>query len=278
MLSDFLMGVMKLAIAGLFIWGLHEQAERSIELDRATAEEEGRRQDLRLLRQDILERQRIAESLVRQAHLILALRLAGEPASDHEAAVMRTVDGLAVGLAAGLHCEARRSLREILTDAGDRPGDLPKGDCEQNTGFNVIDDNRTWPHAWTEELDGMRRSVERKLSDLDQELVRTDVTVGRLSLMANGYIVIGAVLAICMLVMQTAVDLFASGGNERAGPRRATGAGWRPEGPLPGSSGDRVGPTSVRPTDAGHQASLTGGDRRATVLDRGAGRARPASS
>ena len=215
MILDLFTGATKLAIAGLFIWGLHQHAEQSIEVDRTVAEEERLLRDLQLLRQDLIERRRLAEGLVGQAELILALQPAGKPASDDEAAAMRAVDGLAVGLAAGLHCQARQSMRGILEETGEASADLPTGGCEPNAGLNVIGGNRTWSHAWTEELDGMRRSVERKLSDLDRDLEWTGGRVDGLSLIGNAYIRAGAILAICMIVLQTALDLFGPGRNGR---------------------------------------------------------------
>ncbi|MYE58912.1 MAG: hypothetical protein F4X35_04940 [Alphaproteobacteria bacterium] len=218
MIADVLTGLMKLAIAGLFMWGLYGHAEQSVELDGEVVEKERRLQELRLVRQDLVERIRLAEGLVAQAETLLALRPEGEPAGDDEAAAMRAVDRFAVGLAAGFHCRARLSFQAILADAGDGPGNDRAGGCEPNPGSTLVEGGRTWPAAWTEELDGMRRGVERKLSDLDRELEQADGRVGRLQLIGNVYIMSGAFLAILMLVLQTAISvggLFGSGGTGR---------------------------------------------------------------
>ena len=218
MIADVFTGLLKLAVAGLFIWGLHGHAERSIELDGTIAEKERRLQEVRLLRQDLVERRRLAEGLVIQAETVLALRPAGEFAGDGEATARRAVDRFAVGLAAGHHCRARLSLLAILADAGDGPADFRAGSCEPNARSKLVEGSGTWPAAWTEELDGMRRGIVRKLSDLDRELEQTDGRMGRLQLIGNVYIMSGAFLAILILVMQTAVSiggLFGSGGTGR---------------------------------------------------------------
>ena len=77
MISDLFMGLMKLTITGLFIWGLCGHADQLIELDRAVVEEERRLQGLGWMRQDMVERLRLAEGLVLQAETILASRSAG---------------------------------------------------------------------------------------------------------------------------------------------------------------------------------------------------------
>ena len=159
------------------------------------------------MRQDMVERLRLAEGLVLQAETILAARPAGEASSDHEAAATHGIDRFAAGLAARLHWQARLSIRTILEDAEEGSGEPRKGGCERIAGLNVVEGAWTWPVVWTKELDGMRRRVERRLSDLDRELERSDGRMGRLHLIGNAYIKAGTFLGVFMLVMQTAMSI-----------------------------------------------------------------------
>ena len=216
-MSVFLTAVIKVTIVGLFILGLFGHADGSVELEGARAAEEKRLQGLRRTRLDLVERWRLAENLVLQAETILALRSAGEGSSDDKAVGMREIDRFAAGLAGRLHCQARLSMREILVDAGEGPSDPPNSACEGPLEFHVGKGAIAWPDAWTEELDGMQRRVDRKLSDLDQELERTDGRVGQLHLIENVYIWASAFFAVFLVVMQTAISLGGLFGSHRNG-------------------------------------------------------------
>ncbi len=218
MISDVFMGLMKLVVLGIFIWGVTEHADRSIELDRTMAEQEKRLQSLRHARQDLVERRRLAESLAMHAETILTFRSARERWSGSETVVTQGTNQFAVEAANRFYCQAWLSMRNIVTNTGAFLGDLQSGECGEVARFHVDDQAREWPQVWTLELNDMRRRVDRKLSDINQMLDQTYGRVTRLHLMGNGYIIIGAVLTVLILIIEFAVsvgNLFKSRGDGR---------------------------------------------------------------